>query len=247
MLKLCQFLSIFLLCFNELPLQAKALKLAIGMSLPPYVIAAQNTGIEYEIVQKALAFKGHTIDPQYMSMSRLVNQLEEGKVDGALTQNAEVNVDYFLSDVYINYQNAAITLKENSIKIQKITDLKHHKVLAFQSAEIYLGDQYRSVVEQNPNYSETPEQVNQNVRLYKGLVDVVIADANIFKYFNFDKRLRIEPKPVQIATIFEPTRYRMAFKDKSVAEDFNAGLKAIKKSGDYQRIFDRYLKRKDSH
>jgi len=43
-------------------------------------------------------------------------------------------------------------------------------------------------------------------------------------------------------SLFPKTEYKVAFKDKSVMDDFNLGLKQIKASGLYDKIIAKYIK-----
>ena len=226
---------------SQLIAAPKELRIGVGLSLPPYVIKENKSGVEYEIVNKVLTSQGFILNPVFVSMSRLVKMLQKKQIDGAMTQSEEVKGDFYHSDVYIRYQNAAITLQSNSLVIDAVSDLKKHRVLAFQSAQLYLGEQYRQNVGQNPDYGETPTQIDQNLKLFNGLIDIVIADPNIFYYFNRDSRLHGKTKKVKIFEIFPPTDYRMAFQSKALRDKFNTGLKSLKDSGEYSRIFEKYI------
>jgi len=75
--------------------------------------------------------------------------------------------------------------------------------------------------------------------------DVVLSDSFIFKYFvkqlslvsdlhniHFDERLFSKSNPLD---------YRPVFRSEKIRDDFNQGLRKIKETGQFQRIYDFYL------
>ena len=38
-----------------------------------------------------------------------------------------------------------------------------------------------------------------------------------------------------------PKDYRPVFRDKKIRDDFNSGLRKLKESGDYEKIYDNYM------
>ncbi|WP_051548116.1 transporter substrate-binding domain-containing protein [Sneathiella glossodoripedis] len=123
----------------------------------------------------------------------------------------------------------ATTLKEKGLNISSIADLGNHKVVAFAKASIFLGDEFAKMAEGNKNYREVADQVTQNKLLMTGRTEAVVGDIRIFKYYNKQIEGQVELKEVTFHQVFEPTNYHVAFKDASLRDDFNAGLKEIKR------------------
>jgi polar amino acid transport system substrate-binding protein len=55
--------------------RAGELKVAIGLSLPPYVISESNSGFELDLVREALAKAGYAIKPVYMDFGQVPDAL----------------------------------------------------------------------------------------------------------------------------------------------------------------------------
>lgn len=213
---------------------------AVGLSLPPYVIKDKNSGMEFDIVREALAFKGHTLKPRFVSLKQVPVVYAKKVVDAAMTVTEDFNINAFYSDVVISYQNYAITLKHKNITINSISDLKNKRIVAFQNAKIYLGPEYRDAVSQ-ATYREVKHQIYQIHRLYMGRTDVVISDRNIFTYYrNKAQTVDTTPEPV-FHPIFEANHYKMAFRDSTIRDDFNEGLRSLRKSGRYDEILRLYV------
>lgn len=234
---------ISLLIFLTSQLYAKDVQIAIGLSLPPYFIEEQNSGMEYEVIKEALAVKGHVFKPKFFPFARVIKALEGKEVDGAATINESSGLKVFYSDVHMTYQNYAVTLKAKNHKIEKVSDLSGKSVASFQNATKYLGEEFAKMAADNKKYSEHPAQQTQNKLLFSDRTDVVVGDKNIFNYYT--KMIEKEVNTKQDLTfhaIFPPTDYKVGFIDSKINNDFNEGLATIKKNGTYQKILDKYQK-----
>lgn len=223
--------------------QAAEVEMAVGRSLPPYVIIDDWKGLEYDVVKEALAFEGHTLKPRFMAFARVMKEMEAGLVDAAMTMRPDSGVAACYSDVHVTYRNYAITLASRDLTISSVADLKGKSVVAFQNANLYLGPDYKAVTAGNPNYREEAKQVVQPLLLFSGRADVVVADRYIFGWFaaDADVATKVDTRqPVRLHPIFTPTDYHVAFRDKALCDSFNRGLRHLKDSGEYARITQRY-------
>lgn len=233
-------LFLFLLCSSD-SVYAKELKMAVGLALPPYFIQETDSGMELDIIRAALKAKGYSVTPVYLPFSRVTKHMADGKVDCASTINEKSGVKAFYSDSHIFYQNFAVSLKSKNLTINTLNDLKNKKIVSFQNAKKYLGEEFAAMAENNPDYQEKANQEIQNWLLFKNRTEVVVGDINIFKYYTKKVADRVDTtQEVVYHNLFPKTDYKVAFKDKSIMDDFNMGLKQIKQSGAYQKIINRY-------
>lgn len=233
----------FLLMVVNATAQAAEVKIAVGLALPPYVLSESDSGMEMEIVKEALAFKGHTLKVVYLPFMRVAPTLEKGAADAALTVNESSgmkNVHY--SDVHITYQNVAVGLARNGFSAASIMDLGQHSIIAFQNATKYLGSEFAAMAAANKKYSERAQQDKQIVMLYSGRTDLVVMDINIYKYYKKLESRVATDAAVDIFEVFPPTDYKVAFREKSLKDDFNAGLQRLRDNGRYQAIIEAYIK-----
>lgn len=229
-------------CLMCVPAGAAELKLAVGLSLPPYVISDNDTGMEMDIVRQALAYKGHQFRPVYVPFGQVAKSLQAGEVDGALTVNEQMGLSgVFFSASHITYRNVAITLQARGLTINSVQDLAGKRVVAFQDAPEILGAAFAAAVRGNPAYQEVPEQRQQVQLLFTGGTDVVVSDINIFTYYRRQTSDVDTTAPVAIHNLFAPTRYHVGFLDARRRDDFNAGLQALRASGQYEAIIRKYL------
>ncbi len=231
-----------LLCGQILTAQTQ-LTAAVGLALPPYVLKDTNNGLEVDIVRQALQESGYTLKLDFVPFARVPISLKDKSADCALTINEASGVTgVFYSQSHITYQNVAVALKSRGLKIAKVEDLKPLRIVAFQDATNYLGNDFRAMAKSNTGYSELANQEAQVKMLFMDRADAVVMDINIFKYF----RQAIKDVPVNaevtIYPIFPPTNYKVAFINKDVCQKFNEGFNKLKASGKYDAIFKNYIK-----
>lgn len=237
------FLAAALLASALSAARAEPLRVAIGLSLPPYVISDEESGMEYDIVKEALAAAGYELVPVFVDFGLVPTTVANGLADAAMTVTPATVPNLPLSDIYIQYRNAALTLRSSRIAIGSIGDLAGRSISAFQKATDYLPPAFAEAVAGNPDYHETPQQYRQPLALFTGQVEVVIADVNIFNWYRQDVRVRAAAdtdQHVVTHAIFEPTPYHMAFRDAAVRDAFDAALAAMRASGRYSEILAAY-------
>ncbi len=224
------------------PTYAETLKIAVGLALPPYVLHQTNKGIEVDIVREALAIKGYQIAPIYLPFARVPIELTDKRVDAAMTVNESSGLTkVFYSDSHITYQNVAISLASNQFTIHDVSSLGNRSIIAFQGATKYLGETFLTMTKSNDRYRELAKQNKQITLLFSGRVETVVMDINIFKYFRREEKSVDTSSAVSIHEVFPPSHYKMAFLNKDIRDDFNAGLILLKSSGKYENIISRYI------
>lgn len=219
----------------------KELTLAVGLALPPYNIPETDSGIELDIVREALQIKGYAVKAKFVPFARVRRELMSREVDGAMTINPDSGIETFYSNEHLVCQNVVVTLKKNGFHVRGIADLKDISVIAFQDATLYLGKDFAAMSETNPKYKEIANQEIQINLLYTNRVDAIVLDKNIFYHHRKHNTMVDTSQPVDIWTIFEPTAFSVAFVDQKVRDDFNEGLKELRKSGRYDEIIKRYV------
>ena len=232
------FLFLIVSCLT--PLCAKTLDVVVGLDKPPYVISANDSGFELELVRAIMADIGHDIEPVYVPFGRTSKVVKEGTVDIGLTLNFSHDIDpELLSNEYVYYQNVVVARADRHFEINTISDLTGKSIIAFQTAHLVLGEEYANTLQLRANYLEISEQQRQVNMLLLGSVDVAIIDRNIFHYIK-----RQFPKHVQVETtvyeLFPVNAYRAAIPNAQLRDQFNNGLAQFIEDGRYHALLNKY-------
>lgn len=231
--------------------QAKDVKILFSLALPPYVIrdaGGQNaSGFEFDVIKAALASKGHTVKPVFVAMGAIPKMLKEQQADGAQRGSPELTEagGYFYSDEpTVHYQDVAITLKKNNLTVNNAADLKDKSVTTFQGASHFLGAEFGAAVKGNAGYTETSDEKRRVMQLYANGAQVYVGDLNVFKYYKAQTSGVDISQEVVVHKIFAPSNQQFnnaVFRDKQIRDDFNAGLKQLKASGQYKQLIKKYI------
>jgi polar amino acid transport system substrate-binding protein len=223
--------------------------MAFREKVPPSVLPKSHTGIELDVIREALKFKkGHTLEPKDYPLARVSIGFRQNAIQAAMTDSGQDLRRYVghYADSAVTDTNVFITLKNRNITINSTADLNRYRIVSFQGAAKRYPMWLRNITKTS-KYSEISSQETQVKLLVSGRFDVVLSDRNVFKYFSnlYIKKNKLSKntdfKEIEFTKI-NPNDYRPIFKSKKVMEDFNEGLRHLKKSGRFQEIYDSYLK-----
>jgi len=228
--------------------KANRIRVSVSLTVEPYVIKAvepggKDSGFELDIVKEILLTKGYSPEFVYEPLQRSKMSFENHLVDAVMDVKdyyPEVQGSFF-SDEHITYHNYIVTLRSSNISISSANDIRDKNVIAFQQASLALGEEFKSMTSENPNYLEMGSQSSQITMLFLGRTDAIVLDRHIFRYHRARLKSVNARQPVDYHELFPPSRFRIAFKEKTVRDDFNVGLKEFRASGRYQFIIDSYL------
>lgn len=197
-------------------------------------------GIEIEIFKEALAQAGMKIEPLYMNYKRMASQIAAGKIDaGATLQPGQEGV--FYAEGYLRLEDHAVYQAGKGLEIKSFADMKGLRVVSFQNATKFLGDEYRAAVGTFGSYREIADQEKQVQMLSAGRADVIVLDISIFRYF--EKRHAKPGQAFESAALFgEPWYFAAGFKAEALRDAFAKGLQALKDSGRYEEIYEAYTR-----
>ncbi|MGB1262448.1 MAG: substrate-binding periplasmic protein [Cognaticolwellia sp.] len=238
------------LCFFPIAANAgEKITVAFGERLAPWVFAETDRGIIVDIFTAAMAPLGYEIEHLYLPYARRTKVYKEGKIDVVSDVNLNTinghNLIGYFSDTAYSYENFAFSLQKKHYNFTKISDLKNHSVLSWQDAAVHLGETYADMANNNPRYSETFDQSVQVKMLFSDKVEVVQMDAHIFDYYraqaNNSVKFDTSQKIARFA-LFGASPNGFLFKSEDMRNKFNRQLKKLKATGEYQKIFQRYMK-----
>lgn len=225
---------------------AADVSMAFGERIPPFCFPETNSGIEVEVMREALAYRGHVLKPKYFPFMRVPVAFKAREVDAAMSDlGTDLQADgAFYGDPGVFYDNVFISLAERKLVIRQPEDLRGLTVIAFVGAAKRYPE-WLNPVKAAGHYFEQNDQALQVLTLHKKRYDLVLSDRNIFKYFSAQvertEGMLLGPVNEHSFVKLNPMDYRPVFRDAKVRDDFNAGLAAIKKSGHFKAIYQKYL------
>lgn len=233
-------LTLFLLHYSVFAQQV-TLDVAVGLSKPPYVFQKSNTGFELELIQHLFKEMGFDTKFYYTEFGHSSKLLEVDEIDVVITTNQQVFKNKAqLTDIYITYQNVAITRKQDNLNIDSIDDIGQYTVASFQKSEKVLGAEFLAAVEKAPLFLKIAQQEQQLNLLRSGRVQVLVMDINIFKYYARKAGMNELETDFTFHEVFPDTNYRVAFKDKEKIASFNQTLALFLESDDYVALKAKY-------
>ncbi len=229
--------------------RAEELVIAFTLDTPPYVMDHARSGIEIDIVRGALLPQGYTFSVKQMPYGQLPRAVATDGVDAAATV-IEADDGTFYSDNYITFHNAAITKRSSGLKLASIADLKGKSIVAWQNAYEDLGPEFAALfaptvqAAYREKYQEIADQKQQVEMFWQGQAEVIVIDEAVFKWFTKELSGKVDTSAaLDYHEIFPPkTKFRISFKSQQVRDAFNAGLRRLRASGEYQKIYEKYLK-----
>ena len=230
------FLVVIFTFFSNILFAEDKFIVSVGLAKPPYVIQADDSGFELDLIRNVLKKIRKTPTFVYTQFGHTSKLLDIKGIDAVITTNSRVFTDTAkLSDIYITYQNVAISLKKNNIKINTIKELENFSIASFQKADKVLGKAFTDASNKSPLFLKIADQSQQPQLLLKGRVDVLIMDINIFKYLIHE--LNMDNNDITRLFTFHPifpeNHYRVAFKNKTNIPLFNEALAKYKQTDEY--------------
>ncbi|WP_348946287.1 ABC transporter substrate-binding protein [Chitinibacter sp. FCG-7] len=215
-------------------MSAPLFRVAVGEHKPPYILQDTHSGVEYELIVTALKRAGFQLDIQHMPNKRSQGLLAVGKLDATIAASGAI-----ASEPYIIYQNMAVTLCKDKIRLQQISDLTRYNIAAFHNASQLLGADFARITNDKQRYREVSPQYLLNRMLWAGHIQVAISDINIFKHFNRE----VDPKNSRALcpfALFPPTRYRLIFREASARDRFDLAMRELRNNGFYEMLAQKY-------
>ncbi|HRD68450.1 MAG TPA: transporter substrate-binding domain-containing protein [Candidatus Competibacter sp.] len=224
---------------------AQVLTVSFGDNYP-YSIPEGRDGITYDVLRQTLGQAGYQIEPVYVPYERRFRVFQEKNLDVVVEARPEsvalYKLDGFLSVPAIRFDNFAIHLKKNKLKITRTSDLAAHRVISWQGARNVMGDEYAAMVKRNNHYQENSKQRAQVMMLFSDRADILHIDITIFAYWRnqVGKTTDIDVWQDVEMYHFGDIYFNFLFRDEKVRDLFNEKFKELQDSGQYAKIYQKY-------
>lgn len=205
---------------------------------PPHTIESTHSGIDVDITKAVLRKMGYSTNILFMPLGRGKQQVMNKKADLFLPTFFEKDGDgLYISNAIIDYRPTFFTRNDDPFTIENIADLAGKKIVTFQGASQYFGENFLKMTQENTNYREVSSMSLLPLLLMKERYDVVLLDYYIFYYFFKTHQL----SDVKEHVIFDSVDAHVGFNDVSLRNEFNRVLSSFKYSEEYLNIIRKYL------
>lgn len=215
-----------------------------GGEFPPFTMNDNREGAFIEITKAAFAKKGYRAKFTNYPFSRAVSMLQTGTLDAALNISYTKERTAFCrySDKIYSMDLCLFKLKNGKLeRYTGVEGLKEYRCVAL------LGSVWEKRLRGGGVKCEGVPDIVQGIgMLLKGRVDLVVGVRDIVTYKmkkNFSgaqvsKVVAVEP-PLQVDDSYLAFSKKLP-ESQAYRDDFNQGLKLIKKDGTYSRIIKKY-------
>ncbi|WP_048800388.1 ABC transporter substrate-binding protein/permease [Streptococcus constellatus] len=229
------------------PVKAKY-TIASDSSFAPFVFQDSNnkyTGIDMDLIKAIAKDQGFTIEITNPGFDAALNAVQSGQADGmiagmSVTDARKETFDF--SEPYYT-ANAILAVKESST-IASYKDLKG-KTIGVKNgtaSQTFLTKNQSKYDYKIKTFSDASSMYDS---LNSGSVDAVMDDEPVVKYsISQGQKLKT---PIKGTPIGDTAFAVKKGSNPELIQMFNNGLANIKKNGQYQKIFDKYLKKSNSN
>ncbi len=238
------FKRLFLMCLASLSssyvlADERPLRIATLSAVPPYVQSNPTRGMEPDLLNAIYNEIGQDIQLVHVPVLRMDYMLSSGKVDGTASYRTG-KVACFESDTFNYWHNGLSVSPEFYPAVQSISDLSGLVVAGFPNAEIVVPDVVAKIPEDRDLYITLINSEHVYKMLEKRRVDAYIGEFWVLNYLHKNNVGKLKRKPFRVVQEFEPSPRKACFAKRENVLNFNVGLSAIKKSGEYDAIQLKY-------
>lgn len=207
---------------------------------PPHMIQSIDGGLDIDIMRAVLTEAGYTLQVEYMSLARAKRAVKSGVADIVMPTFFEQDSDgYYISQPVIDYLPTVFSLKSSGYKFNSLQDILNLRVMTFQGAVGYFGENFKVVTEHN-NYKEIDDMTALPRLLARNRADVVILDRYIFLHHWKQIQDRSMSRVYQVHDFMPSIPAFAGFKDAGIRNEFNVALKSLSTAGVLSRIKEKY-------
>ncbi|MBP2293713.1 substrate-binding periplasmic protein [Azospirillum rugosum] len=232
-----------------LPAAADQLRM-VALSFPPLIHddGGKPAGIAYDIVTRAMAKAGHTVTVEIMPWARALDTVRDGGADAIFTAYKTPEREQFLNystEVLVPQVVSLFVAKDSKVAFDgDLSKLAAYKVGVVNQISYgsVLDDAFKAGV--LPAVEKSNDSDSNVKKLLSGRFDVMPSNRYVAQYFlkqegALDRVKELSPPVQDLPSYIAFTKARDTTR---LRNDFDAGVAAMKASGDYQALLDKYAR-----
>jgi len=225
--------------------KSQQISIAFTFSMPPYLYADLDRGIERDIIAAALKAGDLTLGSIHnVHYKRAIDLFQKGEIEGIVSNTGNYTYEqsgatFYASNKTIDYIDCSISLARKNLDLNNIDAYSGKTIWAFKTAKQTLGSRFEKMANNNPYYSEDVDQSKQAEMLLFERIDIAISDRNIFAH-KLKASDNYSIQDFSFHPITQATARTVRLNSKQNLERFNEGLAIIKNNGSYDKIIAKY-------
>lgn len=206
---------------------------------PPYMIQATESGLDIDIPRAALNAVGIPLKLTFYPLARALHELKAKRIQLTAPFFTSPPEGIYVSKPHIEYRPSVISLDTIS-KLDNLRALKDYSIATFQGATGYFGKDFNYASQNSPDYIEYHDMGKLVDLLMQQRYQVIVLDYWIFQHFLAKSHYAQQKERVVFHDLIPRVPAAVAFNDPELRDQFNQGLKLIKKNGTYLKILEQY-------
>ncbi len=213
---------------------------------PPHMIAATKSGIDIDITRNILISMGYQVVVDFAPLKRSMVQVKYKQADLFLPTFFQQDTEHlFISAPIIKYRPTIFSLKNKQFSFKQIADLKGKKIISFQGATGYFGEEFKATMQQS-DYRELPDMSRFAEVLLAERCEVVVLDYYIFYYFlrqsSPTNRAYLRTiKNIETFNLIPEVNAHVGFNNRKIRDQFNRHLEQFKAQNKDSMIIEKYI------
>lgn len=214
----------------------------VATDYPPHVIAAEERGMDLDILRGVLDEMGFTSTVRFVPTKRALSMVTQGDADVAVPVFFEKDRDgYYTSHAIIDYKPTVFTLKENHDEINGLSSLSNHRVVTFIGARGYFGTAFTNATDKAVSYNEINNVSAMPELLLMDRYSAAVLDAHIFYYFYRKENKNRDLSMFDTHDVFPKVEAAAGFNNQDLRDSFNQYLAKYRAAGKDKLVIEKYI------
>ncbi|WP_179188212.1 substrate-binding periplasmic protein [Kiloniella majae] len=214
----------------------------VATDYPPHVIAAEEGGMDLDILRGVLEEMGHSSTVSFVPTKRALAMVEQGEADVAVPVFYQDDKEgYYTSDAIIDYKPTVFTLSTHGYIFKGLKSLNEHRVVTFIGAGGYFGPVFTQATDNAVSYNEINNISAMPELLLMDRYSAAVLDENIFYYFYRKMDKSRDLSVFDAHAVFPKVEASVGFNNRRLRDSFNNQLAKFRIAGKDRQIIEKYV------
>ena len=214
----------------------------VATDYPPHVIAAEEGGMDLDILRGVLDEMGHPSTVSFVPAKRALAMVTRDDADVAVPVFYEDDREgYYTSDAIIDYKPTVFTLSRHGYIFNGLSSLSEHSVVTFVGAKGYFGPVFTEATDNAVSYNEINNVSAMPELLLRERYSAAVLDENIFYYFYRKENKSRDLNVFSAHAVFPKVEASVGFNNQNFRDSFNEQLAKYRTAGKDRQVIEKYV------